>query len=116
MKAPEDAPAKAVAPAKAAKVAPAEPAARAEPAQASRKDATQKKHPKAQSRQDLRGAVTTRDGKEYVWWKGCKRDWSYANWGSHCTKYHPEKVPDKHDGDDDDDDDDRDDGDDLLEQ
>ena len=32
-----------------------------------------------------------------------------------CTKYHPEKVPDKHAGEDDDDDD-RDDGDDLLEQ
>ena len=115
MKVPEDAPAKAVAPAKAARVAPAEPAARAEPAQAPRKDATQKKHPKAQSRQDLRGAVTTRDGKEYVWCKGCKRDWSYANWASHCTKYHPEKVPDKHAGEDDDDDD-RDDDDDLLEQ
>ena len=45
---------------------------------------------------------------------GCKREWSSANWGSHCTKYHPEKVPDKHA--DEDDVDDRDDGTDLLEQ
>ena len=110
---PEDAPAKAVAPAKAARVAPAEPAARAEPAQAPRNDATQKKHPKALSRPDLRGAVTSRDGKEYVWCTGCKRDWSYANWGSHCTNYLPESVPDKPD---DEDDVDRNDDADLLEQ
>ena len=47
VKVPEDALAKAVAPAKAARDARAKPAARAEPAQAPRKDATQKKHPKA---------------------------------------------------------------------
>ena len=34
-------------------------------------------------------AVPSRDGKDFVWCKGCKRDWSYANWGSHCTKNYP---------------------------
>ena len=76
--------------------------------------ATQKKHSKARRRPDLRGTDTTGEGKECVWCTGCKREWSSANWASHCTKYHPDKVTGKHT--DEAGADDGDDGADLLEQ
>ena len=72
-------------------------------AEALRANATPKRHPKAVTRPDLRGDIISRDGQQFVFCKGCKKETSYAGWSQHCTTYHAHKDG-KTDVDDDDDD------------
>ena len=64
-------------------------------------------HPRSAERPDLRGDITSRDGKQYIFCKGSNKETSYAGWSTHCVTHHS-KVNGKanaDDGDKDDDDD-----------
>ena len=74
-----------------------------------RENATPQQYPKSAKRQDLRGDITCRDGKQLIFCKGCKTETSYAGWSQHCISHHS-KVNDKANADDGDKDDDDDDG------
>ena len=74
-------------------------------AKALRENATPQQHPKSAKRQDLRGDITCRDGKQLIFCKGCNKETSYAGWSQHCITHHS-KVnvkPNAVDGDKDDD-------------
>ena len=60
-------------------------------ANALRKNATRNLHPKAVKCPDLRGAITSRNGQQFVHCKGCKKELSYAGWAQHCNNHHPPK-------------------------
>ena len=49
------------------------------------------KHPKSEKRPDLRGDITSRDGKQWIFCKGCKKETSYGGWSTHCL-IHQSKV------------------------
>ena len=55
-------------------------------AKALRENATPQQHPKIAKRQDLRGDITCRDGKQLIFCKGCNKETSYAGWSQHCPK------------------------------
>ena len=57
-------------------------------AKALRENATPQQHPKIAKRQDLRGDITCRDGKQFILCKGCKKETSYAGWSQHCITHH----------------------------
>ena len=57
-------------------------------AKALRENATPQQHPKSAKRQDLRGDITCRDGKQLIFCKGCKTETSYAGWSQHCITHH----------------------------
>ena len=57
-------------------------------AKALRENATPQQHPKTAKRQDLRGDITCRDGKQFIFCKGCKKKTSYAGWSQHCITHH----------------------------
>ena len=57
-------------------------------ARALRENATPQQHPKTAKRQDLRGDITCRDGKQFIFCKGCKKKTSYAGWSQHCITHH----------------------------
>ena len=57
-------------------------------AKALRENATPQQHPKIAKRQDLRGDITCRDGKQFIFCKGCKKETSYADWSQHCITHH----------------------------
>ena len=74
-------------------------------AKALRENASPQQHPKSAKRQDLRGDITCRDGKQVIFCKGCKKETSYAGWSTHCITHHF-KVNGKEHADDGDKDDD----------
>ena len=74
-------------------------------AKALRENATPQQHPKIAKRQDLRGDITCRDGKQLIFCKGCNKETSYAGWSQHCITHHS-KVNGKANADDGDKDDD----------
>ena len=74
-------------------------------AKALRENMTPKQHPKSAKRLDLRGDITSRDGKQYIFCKGCSKETSYAGWSTHCVTHHS-KVNGKANADDGDKDDD----------
>ena len=41
----------------------------------------------------LRGEVKSKDGKQVIFCKVCKKDCSYSGWGSHCKNYFAENPP-----------------------
>ena len=57
-------------------------------AKALRENATPQEHPKSAKRPDLRGNITSRDGKQWIFCKGCKKETSYAGWSTHCLIHH----------------------------
>ena len=57
-------------------------------AKALRENATPKQHPKSAKRLDLRGDITSSDGKQYIFCKGCNKETSYAGWSTHCFTHH----------------------------
>ena len=57
-------------------------------AKALRENATPKQHPKSAKRLDLRGDITCRDGKQFIFCKGCNKETSYAGWSQHCITHH----------------------------
>ena len=40
------------------------------------------------NRPDLRGDITSRDGKQWIFCKGCKKETSYGGWSPHCLIHH----------------------------
>ena len=69
--------------------------------------ATPQQHPKSAKCPDLRGDITSRDGKQYIFCKGCNKKTSYAGWSTYCFTHHSEVngKANADDGDKDDDDD-----------
>ena len=57
-------------------------------AKAHRENATPQQHPKTTKRPDLRGGVTSRDGQQVIFCKGCKKETSYAGRSKHCITHH----------------------------
>ena len=57
-------------------------------AKALRENATPQQHPKSAKCPDLRGDITSRDGKQWIFCKGCKKETSYAGWSTHCLIHH----------------------------
>ena len=53
-------------------------------AKARRENATPQQHPKIAKRPDLRGDITSTDGKQVIFCKGCNKETSYAAWSTHC--------------------------------
>ena len=70
-----------------------------------RENAIPQQHPKSAKRLDLRGDITSRNGQQVVFCKGCNKETSYAGWSKHCITHHP-KVNGKANADDGDKDDD----------
>ena len=73
-------------------------------AKALRENATPQQHYESAKRQDLRGDITSRDGKQVFFSKGCNKETSYAGWSPHCITHHS-KVNGKAHADDGDEDD-----------
>ena len=55
-----------------------------------RENATPQQHPKSAKCPDLRGDITSRDGKQYIFCKGCNKKTSYAGWSTYCFPHHSE--------------------------
>ena len=53
-------------------------------AKALRENATPQQHPKIAKRPDLRGDITSTDGKQVIFCKVCNKETSYAAWSTHC--------------------------------
>ena len=74
----------------AAKDVDAAQSAAARPAPASQEEATRTKVLKCPG---LRGEVKSKDGKQVIFCKVCKKDYSFAGWGQHCSKSHKGYIP-----------------------
>ena len=74
----------------AAKDVDAAQSAAARPAPASQEEATRTKVLKCPG---FRGEVKSKDGKQVIFCKVCKKDYSFAGWGQHCSKSHKGYIP-----------------------
>ena len=69
----------------AAKDVDAAQSAAARPAPASQEEASRTKVLKCSG---FRGEMKSKDGKQVIFCKVCKKDYSFAGWGQHCSKSH----------------------------